>query len=164
MNIGKRVKRQLILGIIAPVCLVVGIPIIVFSAIGGAWIAMSLGIVMVLFGFYGTPLLWVFYGKLRAQHALWLLITESHILTVSELASTMGKSTKYIQDNIHLLISKRCLVGYSFVGRQQLVAVQPTANSAKHIITHNKCDNCGALLEDNGDKYTCPYCGSWYKL
>lgn len=163
MNIGKRVKRQLVLGIIAPVCLVAGILITIFCAIDGLWIAMSIGIAMILFGFYGTPLIWVFYGKLRAQHTLWLLITESHILTVSELASTLGKNTKYVQDNIHLLISKRYLVGYSFADRQQLVAVQPTSTRTKQTINHNKCDNCGALLEDSGDKYTCPYCGTWYK-
>ncbi len=164
MNIKKRLYSLLVLGILAPVCLAGGIPLIVFSAINGWWIAMSLGIVMVLFGFYGTPLLWVNYGKTRSQYILWLLITQDHILTVTELASALGKKTRYIQNGIHLLISRRCLVGYKFVGQSELVTTQPVSSDTAKTPsrTINKCINCGAQLVDSGDKYTCTYCGSCY--
>lgn len=163
MDIVKKLKRQLFLCILAPVCLVVGIPTIVLCAIAHMWILMSLGIAMTIFGFYGTPLLCVAYGKTRSQYTLLQLITHDGILTVTELSSALGKKPVLVQNDITLLISRRYLVGYNFVNRQKLVAIAPASNNtANSTLSTNKCSNCGALLTRESDGYRCRYCGTWF--
>ena len=64
-DIKKDCKKLLIISILFSIGFVVGIPAIIFGAIyGGAMIAlMVVGIIMVVCGFYGAPILWIAYGE-----------------------------------------------------------------------------------------------------
>ncbi len=163
MKLKRRINAKLALAIIASICLLAGVPVVVLCAVYGIWLGMAMGIAMVAFGFYGSPLLWLSYARTRSLLSVWQTITDDHILTVTEISSNLGRTERNIRSSITRLLANRYLVGYSFADKQQLVAIQPTETSGKTTISNNKCDNCGALLVEEADKYTCPYCGTWYK-
>ena len=61
-KVKKDMNVSLIVALVSSVLFVVGIPMIILFA-GKMWVFMALGIIFVIFGFYGGPLLWIRYAS-----------------------------------------------------------------------------------------------------
>ena len=92
--IEKALKKQLILAIVFSCMLVAGVPMIVFGAInmGGLTILMVAGIVFVVLGFYGTPLVWISYGNKVSLKRVVYAVDREHLLTVQEISAQLSIS------------------------------------------------------------------------
>ena len=71
----KSAAAQLVFRILAAVLFVAGIPMIVIGASRAGesalwWIMAAPGIAFVVFGFYGSAFIWIFYGSLRGRYRI----------------------------------------------------------------------------------------------
>ena len=110
--IEKALKRLLVLSIAFSVMFAAGIPLIPVGASKGLWALMIVGIVFTAAGFYGTPMLWTAYGARRGLRRLVYAVTKEHLLTVTELASQLGKSEKNVRSMLTDCFNRGYLVGY----------------------------------------------------
>ena len=95
-NVKKDEMKMLIISIVASVLFVVGIPLIAMFA-GKNWVVMTLGIVFVVFGFYGSPLLWISYAGKRKTKRVVEAVVEENLLTNSEIAQQLSRREKDVQ-------------------------------------------------------------------
>ncbi len=154
----KRIKKDenkmLIISIIASVLFVVGIPLIAMFA-GKNWVIMAIGIVFVVFGFYGSPLLWISYAGKRKTKRVVEAVVEENLLTNSEIAQQLSMKDKEVKTELYKAINKKYLVGYLYDGTTLTMNDKQQPQAKLHI---KKCNNCGGKLEQDGDKWHCPYC------
>ncbi len=158
-SIKKDLNNQLIFAIILSVLFVIGIPLIIFGVSSSITFLLVLGIIFVVLGFYGTPIIWTSYANKRQQKMIIDTIIYEHILTVSELAKQLQISEKLIRQHITTAIQKKYIVGYLFDGKT-LSLNEKTAPKKKLSITKTKCPHCGGTLEPTEQGYHCPYCGA----
>lgn len=154
-DVKKDCKKLLIISILFSIGFVVGIPAIIFGAIyGGAMIAlMVVGIIMVVCGFYGAPILWIAYGEKVKQSSIYDMITVDGITDVKTISNSIGNANEeQVKRIINILIEKRYLTGYKFEKDEVL-----TTNKK---IKNHKCPNCGANLTEEYGKWICTYCNS----
>lgn len=159
-NIDKDIKNKLIISIVATVLFVVGIPIIIFSAINSFWVGLVFGIVFVVFGFYGSPLLWVSFGNLKSLKRVVDAVMEENLTTAKEIAGQLQISEKNAKGYITQGINKRYITGYIFDGE---VLTPNEKNPPKKKVVQNKCSNCGGVLDQTATGFYCPYCGSRFE-
>lgn len=114
-NVKKDEMKMLIISIVASVLFVVGIPLIAMFA-GKNWVVMTLGIVFVVFGFYGSPLLWISYAGKRKTKRVVEAVVEENLLTNSEIAQQLSMREKDVQTEVYKAINKKYLVGYIYDG------------------------------------------------
>ncbi len=145
-------RRALLWALLFVVMLVSGIPMIVFGAIKGITFLLVLGIIFVVLGFYGTPIVFVRYANLRGLQDTLLAIIDDQIYLVKDLCMHCGKKEKNIKNDIATLLRNRCLLGCSIDENHNIVL----KNKAKFI---GKCPNCNATLIQNKEVIACPYCG-----
>ena len=153
-NVKKDEMKMLIISIVASVLFVVGIPLIAMFS-GKNWVVMTLGIVFVVFGFYGSPLLWISYAGKRKTKRVVEAVVEENLLTNSEIAQQLSMREKDVQTEVYKAINKKYLVGYIYDGETIKLNDKQKPMQKLHI---KKCNNCGGKLEQEGDKWHCPYC------
>lgn len=159
-NIDKDIKSKLTISIIASILFVVGIPIIIFSAINSFWFGLVIGIIFVVFGFYGMPLLWVSFGNLKSLKRVVDAVMEENLTTISQIASQLQINEKTAKSYVTQAINKKYIYGYLFDG----TTLTPNDKTPpKKKIIQNKCNNCGGVLEKTVDGFYCPYCGSSFE-
>ena len=154
-DIKKDCKKLLIISILFSIGFVVGIPAIIFGAIyGGAMIAlMVVGIIMVVCGFYGAPILWIAYGEKVKQSSIYDMITVDGITDVKTISNSIGNANEeQVKRIIKILIEKRYLTGYKFE--------KDEVSTTNKKIKNHKCPNCGANLTEEYGKWVCTYCNS----
>lgn len=159
-KLNKKIVSYFFVSLFASVALVIGVPTIVFGAIGRLWYLLALGILAVVFGFYGTPLLWIHYANLLGYMTILRLIEEQHYYSVTDLAMQTNINEKSIVEKINYLITHFYLTDFSFDGNK-LVLNERKSQSRK--LLKNKCSNCGAVLEVLGNEVKCEYCGAIYE-
>lgn len=153
-RVKKEVNKFLIISIIASILLVVGIPVIVLFA-GKNWLLMSIGIVFVVFGFYGSPILWLSYSGKRKTKRVVESIVEENLMTNNEIAKQLSMNEKDVKDEIYKAINRKFLVGYIYDGEKIILNDKQKPMQKLHI---KKCINCGGKLEQDGENWRCPYC------
>ena len=156
VRLNKKINTLLALGIIFAVGFVVGIPVLVLSAINSFWIGLVLGIITTACGFYGTPLVFVAMASSKQLKRVLDAITEENLYSVQEIASHLQLSEKEIREKIFCAINKKYLLGYVFDGAN-LTPNNPKINKSLQSVI--KCPNCGAPLHKVTDGKVCPYCG-----
>ena len=116
----KLIKKQRILfgwALASSIMFVGGIPLIPIFASSNT-LLMVLGIVCTVFGFYATPLFWVFYGTQGIKKRVYRAITEEYLLTNREIALQLQVSERDVYQTINYLINKMILlsskVNFSF--------------------------------------------------
>ena len=159
VSIKKYLSKRLIFAIVTSVLFVVGIPITIFSAINHIWVLMVLGIVFIVFGFYGSPLIWVNYGSLRSLKNVVDAVMEENILTVPELAKQLQVKEGVVRQQLTTAIKKKYITGFIYDGNT-LTLNEKTAPKRQVQINKSKCPFCGGTLEPTEKGYICPYCGS----
>ena len=156
LKINKDLKKMLIFCIISSIFLPIGIPLIVIGA-SKTWILLTLGIIMTVFGFYGSPILWVLYGNLRTTKQVVNSILEENLTNTKEISSHLQMPEKQVKEIINKSITKQYLKNLIFDGETLKINDKSKLNYKN---LKNKCPNCGGLLEQSSDEIVCPYCGS----
>ena len=158
--IEKALKKQLILAIVFSCMLVAGVPMIVFGAInmGGLTILMVAGIVFVVLGFYGTPLVWISYGNKVSLKRVVYAVDREHLLTVQEISAQLSKPEKAVRGMLDQCFQKGYLVGYVRKGDEIFLNEARAPEETLHAAV---CPSCGAKYTYKaGEQPVCPYCGS----
>ncbi|HIU06058.1 MAG TPA: hypothetical protein IAC46_00450 [Candidatus Onthoplasma faecigallinarum] len=153
-KITKDINKIFVISLIVSVLFVVGIPLIAVFA-GKNWILMTLGIIFVVVGFYGSPLLWVNYAGKRKTRRIVEAIEEENLYSNAEIASQLSIKEKEVKQEIYKAINKKYLTGYIYDGEKISSNNKQKQTQALHI---KKCNNCGGKLEIRDDKWYCPYC------
>ena len=152
-NINKDISKALTISIIASIMLVVGIPGIILSAIHIPQL-LALPIVCTVLGFYGSPMLWMWYANLLSYKSILKVIVNEKITNIDEISAMLGISKQRVISSINTLMKKEYLTGYKFINNTL------TINQDKYQAGSYKCPNCGASLIDMDKKKYCPYCKS----
>ena len=154
-KIRKNIRAKFYLALSSSIMFVIGIPLIPIFA-GDNWFLMILGIVLVVYGFYGTPLYWVSYAmSIRTKNVIEAIIYD-HILTVSDLSNHLQLNEQDIINQINKIIKNRYIIGYLFDGvKLSLNENEKPQKKIKNVI----CVGCGASLTIRDDSILCPYCG-----
>ena len=154
-QLNKDIKRLFTFCLLSSFLFVIGIPLIPVFA-GKSWIIMTLGIVFVVFGFYGMPILWVNFASLKGLKRVVEAVEEENLYTNTEIAMHLQINERQVYENIKKAINKKYLVGYKYDGK----TLNVNENKEKKVVLHKKvCKNCGGKLEKVGDSWHCPYCG-----
>ncbi len=154
VNINNEIKKTFTIALVISILFVVGIPMIALFA-GKNWVLMSIGIVFVVVGFYGSPLIWVsFAGKRRTRRVIEAIENEN-LYSNAEIASQLSMREKEVQSEIYKSINKKYLVGYLYDGKELTINEKQRQEKKLHI---KKCKNCGGKLEEHDGKWVCPYC------
>lgn len=157
----KSIKKLTVWAVTASLCLPVGIVCIVLGAVNGIWAVLGVGIAMTVFGFYGTPLLWVGRAGKRTMKRLVTAVEEENLYETREIAAMLGVRTKEVDAKIKEALRKRYLVGYLYEdGKLRL----NTNEKQVRATTTVKCEACGAkvVIDPQDKENRCPYCGTPY--
>ena len=155
-KINHDIRKMLIISIVASIAFVVGIPMIVLGAMNST-VLMIFGIVFVVFGFYGTPMLWMSYAGLRSLKRVVDAVMEENLTTNAEIAMQLQTSERNIKAQITKAINKKYITGFIYNGE---VLTPNEKQQPKKKIIENRCKNCGGTLEELDTEWRCPYCGS----
>lgn len=157
-KISKEVHILFFWAIFASIGFFVGIPMIVFGAVYALWVILALGVILVIFGFYGTPVLWVNYSSKRKLKNIVSSVVNEHIYTVTLLASRYSVSRNKMKTDLSECFKKGYLAGYLFDGEN--ITANFTKAYSEQVITV-KCPNCGANCSFKASSdFICPYCGT----
>lgn len=156
----KKLKNKLmtniIAGIILPILLVVGIVMIILYAKNNT-ILLVLGIVFVIMGFYGSPMVWVTYGSKKQDLRLLSLIYNENIYSIDSLAEQLGMEKQTALNEVRKLINQGYLTGYLLKDNNYLELNTNEKQGKK--VTIVKCPSCGAKNRVIGNSCFCEYCG-----
>lgn len=147
---------NIIAGIILPILLVVGIVMIIVYAKNNA-ILLTLGIVFVVLGFYGSPMVWVVYGTKKQDLRLLSLVYNENVYSVDSLAEQLGMEKQTVLTEVRKLISQGFLTGYLLKDNNYLELNTNEKQGKK--VTIVKCPSCGAKNRVTGNSSFCEYCG-----
>ena len=157
-KINKTVRNVLIFAIALSVGFAVGIPAIVLGAVNKIWAIMVIGIILVIAGFYGTPIIWVQYGAKRRLKRFVSAIENEHLYTVEDLAMHLNEQPEQVKATIHTIIEKGYISGYLFDG--ETLQLNLNRNKKEDLI-QVVCESCGAkYTHSQREQGTCPYCGT----
>ena len=155
-KIKSRITLDLILGIILPILLVVGIVMIIVFAKKNT-ILLVLGIVFVVAGFYGSPIVWLLYGSRKQDLRLLSLICDENIYSIDSLAEQVGCEKQNVLNEVRKLINQGYLIGYLLKDNNYLELNTNEKQNQK--VTVVKCPSCGAKNKVVGNSGFCEYCG-----
>ncbi len=159
-RIDKVIKSSFITAIALSVAFVLGIPAIIFGAIGGKWALLILGIIAGVVGFYGTPFAWISYGEKKRASRVVDCVTREHILSVREIATQLQWSEKEVKSIVQKSIVNNYIAGYIFDG-EKLTLNEKRPQRKERV--QNKCSACGATLLRTETGFCCPYCGASFE-
>ncbi len=155
----KKVKILLIFGCIAVSSFILGVPVIVGFAIKNQLGLMVIGIVMVVFGFYGTPLFWTFYGLNLSKLKMLDLILNEGLRSVGGIASRRNALPMLVRKNISSLMEKGYLKDFTFDGEELVKKGEATLKNNVGKKNGARCGSCNAYVVFKGEQSICPYCG-----
>ncbi len=156
--LNKKIKTLFAFSLGLSIGLPLGILGIVFGAINKWWILLALGILLVVAGFYGMPILWVKYAERRGDRMLLRMIETEYIYTVSGLARQSGYEEKDVRERLRRMIHQHILVGYLYI--EDTLILNTNEKQEKAPPPAKKCQNCGAEMIFDDEGYRCDYCGS----
>lgn len=167
--IKKRTTLIFLLSLISTIFLPVGITLTVLnSKMHGAMrvVFLVVGIVMIVIGFYGSPLFWTSYGNLRYYKSLVDQIKIDNVQGINQLAQNNAKKPEVMMKDIQTLLSKRYLTGYEIMENKYIIPKTNVTLSKDDVLEQTGdvyvgyCKSCGARVEMIGNKKSfCPYCG-----
>lgn len=145
------------IALFATIGFVAGIPLIIVSASNSNTFGLIMGIILVVFGFYGAPMLWISYAGFKQQCRVVDAVTKENIYTVSGIATQLQLSPEQVKAHLSKAVNKNYLKGYLFDGNELKI----NNNKKQEKQTYQKkCENCGGNLEKDENGYYCPYCNA----
>lgn len=157
----KNINKLMILAVVATICLPIGIVGIVLGAVNGIWALLGVGIAMTVFGFYGTPLLWVGYASLKTMKRLVEAVEEDNVYDVRTIANLLNLRVKETDAKIREALRKKYIVGYLYENGE--LRLNMNVKQTPETITFT-CEACGArvTVDPMKKRNECPYCGTEY--
>ncbi len=140
------------------ISLPLGILGVVFGAVKGITALLVVGIVLTVLGFYVMPIMWIKYGEKRGDRALLRMIENDYLYSVSALSLQSGYSENDVRARIKRMIMLGVLEGFLFVNDELILNENEKQEEAAK--PSKKCENCGAEILFDGEKYVCEYCKS----
>lgn len=139
-------NRFLVLAIILSTCILIGIIMIVFGAV--FWIVeiLAVGITIFVMSFYSTPFVWTTFAKKCKDKKIIFKILAGN-LDLKNLASCFNMVYRKFKSRVEFLVINNYLVGYKFVGNDNLIKLGLT-----------KCSVCGGDINQEKTRNICPYC------
>ncbi len=165
-NITKTKNILFYTSLLLSILFVPGILMIIFGFANGIIFLGVLGIVIVVAGFYGMPILWSKYGEFKYYYRLCHQIIVEKINYVSLLSETNQKDIKSILSDINFLITKGYLIHYLLKDNEKLIDLSTIGDKKDYMSSVMndtliiKCPNCGASCKITDDIYKCSYCGT----
>lgn len=160
-KLNKNIRKRLAWSVALTVALIVGIPLTVVGAINLKSFGLPLmiiGIVFVVCGFYGSPVLWASYSeKLRYKRTV-EAVTIENFRSVNAIAAHLNQSPKNVLIDIKTAINGLELVGFTLNGDE----IRRVANISEDERSHSvECPNCGGInyFNDMQRSVKCDYCG-----
>ncbi len=134
---------------------------------GGLQIVLFvLGIIMIILGFYGSPMLWINFANMKYFKSLVEQIKIDNVQDINQLAQNNDKKLEVMLKDIQTLLSKRYLTGYEIMENKFIVPKSNKTLSKNDVweqtgdVYVGYCKSCGARVEMIGNNKTfCPYCG-----
>lgn len=161
-TIDKVIKKSFITAIVLSISFVLGIPAIIFGAIGGKWGLLVLGIIATVVGFYGTPFAWISYGEKKRALRVVDCITREHILSIREIAMQLQWKEREVKGIVQKSIVNNYIAGYIFDGERLTLNEKKPQQQGKERV-QNKCSACGATLTKTETGFYCSYCGAIFE-
>ena len=153
----KSITTKLVFAILLTIFFPVGIVAICMGA-GKSTLVLILGIIGVVFGFYGAPILWINYANQKSLLRILDLILNENLYTVSDIASQIAQNENVVTQNINTLIVQGYLKGYIF--KDGVLYLNTNKKQTAKNVDKIKCDSCGGQMVFDGVKYVCEYCSS----
>lgn len=116
---------------------------IVFGATRHLTALLVFGIIFVVAGFYGAPMVWVAVGSTYESKKLFSQIHDGSVTSISDLARLNDKSENQVHQEVKKLIDKKYLTGVAVVGDE----IVRLSADGKTVV------NVSAAIT-----YRCPYC------
>lgn len=160
-SIERKRRSLLIWSIIASVCLPLGIAGTVVGATKGIGVLLGFGIAAIVFGFYGSPVLWIQFGQSGIMRRLVVAVETDNLYTLKEISSAINMNEKETEERIKTAITKRYLVGYLYENGELRVNSNVKKFAEKRTVV---CTACGAkfVADAHSPISVCPYCGTEY--
>lgn len=161
-------KRKISLTFVFALLLSVGFPcgIVLIVMFARQPLLLTLGIVLAVLGFYGMPILWLHYAKLKSDKKLCEKIQLDNLQEINYLAQLNNVDEDAMINRLYELINKRYLLGYEIVDNKFIVKQSEKTISKTEALRQARdtetivCKGCGAPVEIvDGEKIFCPYCG-----
>ena len=151
-KLNKSICLHLIFAIFAIICLIGGIFMIIFGAKANKFMLVA-GIIAVIFGFYGSPILFNNYGTKKQMKRI---VEVEKLYSAQEIAEQLQMSESEVKQIISNAVVKNYITGYKFDGTNL------TINKKVNTVTKKKCPNCGGKLVEENGKLVCHYCDTTY--
>ena len=167
-KIDRTIRKLFRFALVWSVLMAVGVPMIVFGAVGPDWLPVPtlwlvLGIAFSGGGFYGVPILWVTYGAKRELRGFVYAVEVLGLRQVPALASHLRRSEDEVRAKVDVCLEKGYFPMLIRDGDNLVEAVRREkavpAEDAVHDVT---CPCCNAHFSYRGDRGVCPYCGVAY--
>ena len=157
-KITKSTNIKLSIAILTAIGFVGGILMIIFGA-GKSTAMLVTGIILCVYGFYGTPMWFISYGETKGLRRVIFAIENEKIYSVKDIATQLQQPEKEVKEKINKAIQNNYLSGFLFDG-ENLKA----NNNKGQVKKVGKCENCGGTLERKDGKLFCPYCETVYEI
>lgn len=152
----KSLSTLLAFSIILTLFFPLGIFGLVFGAVRDMGALLGIGIGMTVVAFYGTPIIWSYFGDFKRMGSVLKLIENENLYSVSDIASQLAQDEVWVEKTINKLIEKGLLKGYIY--RNKTLTIN---NNVKQMRTSDtKCPNCGGKLVTKEGQRVCEYCGT----
>lgn len=152
-----RTKRiWLSVGILTALSTVLGIPLLVITALKAMYLAMAFLIAIVAHGFYGVTFYFLAFAS-AAANVRCVSAVESGVLSYSDLAPIVGVKEELLPTRLAKCITKGYIKGY-IVGGAGLEPI-PTPKPSPCDV---QCEFCGGIIKAGGAE--CPSCGAKAKI
>lgn len=155
-KINKSTIIKLIVSILSAIGFVAGILLIIYGA-KQSKIMLTAGIVLCVYGFYGTPMWFITYGETKGLQRVIFAIVNEKIYSVKDIATQLQQNEKEVKEKINKAIQKNYLSGFLFDGENL-----KTNNNKGQVKKVGKCENCGGTLVEKNGRLFCPYCETIY--
>ena len=111
-----RKRLWLALGIFSLVSIIVGTPLLAFTALKGIYIPMGILIVVVGHGFWGAPFYFLGLYRTKKRIGIVLAVTEENILGVTALSDLTRLKEKELVKYLKKMIAGNYIPGYRLDG------------------------------------------------
>ena len=107
---------------------------------------------MVIFGFYGAPMLFISYGSSKVALRVYDSIVPEGLSNNQEIASQLSMPENDVKNNIQMLINRQYLVGYLFIfANSSSTQADVDIND---LSIYGTVDNNDSILFNNGTNFS----------
>lgn len=165
-----KTRRTLLWAIFLSVGFPLGIVMTVIGFTKGqSFRAMGIvGIILIVMGFYGAPMVWIHFGQLKYFSRLKAQIVGDGIKSVKMLAEVHNRNPEVVANDVKTMVQKGYLDGYLVLDNERIIDKTKMRDKDYEMMEAERagtlnlvhCPFCNAKFELINDVGVCPYCNS----